>query len=73
MHRFGFDNSYARDLAGAYQPWQPAAVAEPRLLFANLPLAEELGLPPEALQGPDAAALFAGNLLPDDAEPIAQP
>lgn len=72
MHRFGFDNTYARELAGAYQAWQPAAVAQPRLLFANLPLAAELGLPPEALQGPDAAALFAGNLLPDDAEPIAQ-
>jgi serine/tyrosine/threonine adenylyltransferase len=72
MHRFGFDNTYARDLAGAYQAWQPAAAPAPRLLFANHALAEELGLPPEALQGADAAALFAGNVLPADAEPIAQ-
>jgi serine/tyrosine/threonine adenylyltransferase len=72
MHRFGFDNTYARELPGTYQAWPPAAAPAPRLLFANLELAEELGLPPGALQGPDAAALFAGNLLPEDAEPIAQ-
>ncbi|RZL35424.1 MAG: YdiU family protein, partial [Rubrivivax sp.] len=72
MLRFGFDNTYVRDLPGAYRAWQPAAVPAPRLLFANAALAEELGLPPEALQGPDAAALFAGNRLPADAEPIAQ-
>jgi len=72
MHRFGFDNTYARELPGAYQAWQPTLAPAPRLLFANTALAEELGLPPEALQGPHAAALFAGNQLPADAEPIAQ-
>ncbi|MEO6281253.1 protein adenylyltransferase SelO [Roseateles sp.] len=72
MHRFGFDNTYARELPGAYVAAKPAAAPEPRLLFANPALADELGLPPEVLQGPDAAALFAGNLLPEDAEPIAQ-
>ncbi|KQY87171.1 YdiU family protein [Pelomonas sp. Root1444] len=72
MHRFGFDNTFARELPGAGVAWQPAAAPAPRLLFANAALAEELRLPPEALQGPDAAALFAGNLLPPDAEPVAQ-
>ena len=72
MHRFGFDNTYARELPGSYVAWKPTAVPEPRLLFANDALADELGLPPAALCGPDAAALFAGNLLPADAEPIAQ-
>jgi len=72
MPRFGFDNSYARELPDAGVAWQPARVREPRLLFANTALAEELGLPPEALGGPDAAALFTGNLLPEDAEPLAQ-
>jgi serine/tyrosine/threonine adenylyltransferase len=72
MHRFGFDHSYARELPGAFVPWKPAAVPAPRLLFANHALGEELGLRPEVLQGPDAADLFAGNQLPEDAQPIAQ-
>ena len=72
MHRFGFDNTYARELPDAGVAWQPAAAPAPRLIFANPALAEELGLPPEVLQGPDAAALFAGNQLPADAEPVAQ-
>ena len=72
MPRFGFDNTYARDLPGTYAAVQPAAAPAPQLLFANLALAEELGLPAEALQGPDAAALWTGNVLPEDAQPIAQ-
>ena len=72
MPRFGFDNTYARDLPGSYVAWKPAAVPEPQLLFANAALADELGLPPEVFSGAEAAAVFAGNLLPDDAEPIAQ-
>jgi hypothetical protein len=39
-----FDNTYARELEGFHVPWKPAAVPEPRLLFLNWPLAEELGL-----------------------------
>jgi uncharacterized protein YdiU (UPF0061 family) len=39
-----FDNTYARELEGFHVPWKPAAVPEPRLLFLNRPLAEELGL-----------------------------
>ncbi|RZJ12673.1 MAG: YdiU family protein [Rubrivivax sp.] len=72
MHRFGFDNTFARELPGASVAWKPASAPEPRLLFANHELAAELGLPPEALTGSDAAALFAGNLLPNDAQPVAQ-
>jgi uncharacterized protein YdiU (UPF0061 family) len=72
MHRFGFDNTYARELPGAAVAWKPAAAPQPRLLFANTELAADLGLPVDALAGPDAADLFSGNLLPADAEPIAQ-
>lgn len=72
MMHFGFDNTFARELPGAGVAWQPAAVAAPRLLFANTELAEELRLPTAALHGPDAAALFAGNRLPADAQPVAQ-
>ena len=73
MHpAFGFDNTYVRELPGLYVAWQPAAVPAPRLLFLNEPLAAELGLDAAMLRQADAAALFAGNALPADAEPIAQ-
>jgi uncharacterized protein YdiU (UPF0061 family) len=72
MAPFGFDNTYARELPGFYAAVQPATVPEPRLLFLNQPLALELGLDVASLQGPEGAALFAGNALPDDAQPIAQ-
>jgi len=69
---FRFDNSFARELEGCYVAWRPAAVAAPRLLFLNHSLAEELGLDVAALDGPAGAATFAGNTLPDGAEPLAQ-
>jgi uncharacterized protein YdiU (UPF0061 family) len=69
---FRFDNSYARDLEGMYVPWKPAEVPAPRLLFLNAVLAEELGLDPADLEGKSGAALFAGNAVPEGAEPIAQ-
>ena len=70
--RFHFDNSYARELQGFYVPWKPAAVRAPRLLFLNQALAEELGLDVASLDEAEAAAVFAGNALPEGAEPIAQ-
>ena len=72
MQPFLFDNTYARDLTDFYVPWKPASVAAPRLIFFNDALAAELGLDAAALSGPDGAALFAGNILPQGAEPIAQ-
>jgi uncharacterized protein YdiU (UPF0061 family) len=72
MPRFGFDHSYARDLPGASVSCQPATVPTPRLLYVNEPLAQELGLDPAAWRGAVGDALFAGNALPEDAQPIAQ-
>ncbi|HSC00467.1 MAG TPA: protein adenylyltransferase SelO family protein, partial [Burkholderiaceae bacterium] len=72
MPPFGFDNTYVRDLPGSYVPWKPVAVPAPRLLFFNDALAVELGLDAATLRGAAGAALFAGNALPDGAEPIAQ-
>jgi uncharacterized protein YdiU (UPF0061 family) len=69
---FRFDNTYARELEGAHVRWQPSSVPAPRLLFLNRPLAVELGLDPATLGGEAAAAMFAGNVLPDGAEPVAQ-
>lgn len=69
---FPFDNTYARDLVGFYEPCQPANVREPVLLFFNRGLAEELRL--GLAEHDDAAltAMFSGNALPEGAQPIAQ-
>jgi len=72
MDLFRFDNSYARDLTGFYAPCQPATAPAPQLLYGNAALAAQLGAPADAVQGPDAAALWSGNRLPDGAEPLAQ-
>jgi serine/tyrosine/threonine adenylyltransferase len=72
MRPFGFDNSYARDLPGFYVAWQPAPAPAPSVLFFNAGLADELGLDAALLGGPEGAAFFAGNSLPEDAQPIAQ-
>jgi len=69
---FAFDNSFARELPGFYVSRQPAVVRAPRLLFFNDSLAEELGLDLAALDDPARAAIFAGNTVPDGAEPLAQ-
>ncbi len=72
MPRFNFEHTYARDVPGTYAPAQPAPARAPRLLYLNEPLADELRLDVATLQGPSGAALWAGNTLPDDAQPIAQ-
>jgi uncharacterized protein YdiU (UPF0061 family) len=72
MSPFRFDNTYARELSGGYVAWPPARVPAPRLLFLNRALAAELGADPDALEGEAGAALFAGNAVPEGAQPIAQ-
>src|SRR5688572_240505 len=55
--------------------WTPAAptpVREPRLVAFNRPLATMLGLDADTLDGAAGAAIFAGNVLPEGARPIAQ-
>ncbi|MFM7780983.1 MAG: protein adenylyltransferase SelO family protein, partial [Alphaproteobacteria bacterium] len=69
--RFSFDNSYARLPERFYIRQGPIAVAAPRLVFFNAPLAEALGLDAAALSGAEGAAIFAGNLVPNGAEPLA--
>src|SRR5687767_2886482 len=53
-------------------PAAPTPVREPRLVVLNRPLATALGLEPDTLARAGAAAIFAGNALPDGARPIAQ-
>lgn len=55
-----------------YSDAVPTAVREPRLVAFNRPLATALGLEPDALECGKGAAIFAGNVLPDGARPIAQ-
>jgi len=72
MPLFHFDNTYARELPGFYAESQPAAAPAPQLHYLNAALAEALGLDPAALQGDAGAQLFAGNALPEGAQPLAQ-
>jgi serine/tyrosine/threonine adenylyltransferase len=69
---FAFDNSYVRELAGLYEPWQAAPAPAPRLLALNEELAAELGVEADALRAPDGVAVLAANALPDGASPVAQ-
>jgi serine/tyrosine/threonine adenylyltransferase len=68
--RLGFQHTYSALPSRFYAPIHPTPVADPRLVVFNTPLARELGLDPEAIE-PQAAALFSGNQLPEDATPIA--
>jgi len=70
MISLGFDNSYRRLPDRFHARVAPTAVAAPRLLAFNRPLAEELGLDIEAVE-PLAASLFSGNVLAADSEPVA--
>ncbi len=67
-----FDNTYARDLPGFYEPCQPAKVQAPVLLFFNRGLAEELRLGLADQDDTALANIFSGNALPEGAQPIAQ-
>ncbi|MDB5663230.1 MAG: hypothetical protein JWN59_1568, partial [Sphingomonas bacterium] len=66
-----FDNSYARLPDRFFARIEPSAGRAPRLLALNRPLAEELGLDPEWLAGPEGLAVLAGMTIPEGAEPIA--
>ncbi|MEZ5778167.1 MAG: YdiU family protein [Paracoccaceae bacterium] len=68
---FAFDNSYARELDGFYVPWKGAVAPAPRMVKFNRALAEDLGLDPTALDGPQGAAIFTGSVAPAGAAPLA--
>ena len=72
MPPFHFDNTYARELPGFYAEVRPAPAPAPQLLYLNAALSEALGLDVAALQGDAGAQLFAGNALPEGAQPLAQ-
>ena len=67
-----FDNTYARDLEGLYARSKPAGSPAPRLLRLNSDLANELGLDAEEMSSAAGLAVFAGNVVPAQAQPLAQ-
>jgi uncharacterized protein YdiU (UPF0061 family) len=69
---FGFETSYARLPERFYARVQPAQVRDPKFLRVNKALARELGLDPDQLETDAALQVFAGNRVPESADPIAQ-
>src|SRR4051812_32892304 len=72
MAGWHLEHTYAELPQLFYGDAAPTRVREPRLVAFNKPLATMLGLVPDALEGAQGAAIFAGNALPDGARPIAQ-
>ncbi len=66
------EHTYAALPDRLHTPTEPTAVHAPRLVVCNDALASELGLDPAALRDGDGAAIFAGNVLPPGAAPLAQ-
>jgi uncharacterized protein YdiU (UPF0061 family) len=66
------DGRFARELPELALAWRAKDAPDPRLLVLNESLATELGLDPDWLASPDGVRLLVGNLVPDDATPVAQ-
>ena len=67
-----FDNTFARLPERFFERREPVPVAAPELIRVNRELAQELGIDPDWLAGPEGLAMLAGNGVPDTAEPVAQ-
>ena len=72
MPGWRLDQTYTQLPALFYAEARPTPVRQPRLVIFNSALAATLGLDAEALDTPAGAQIFAGNVLPDGARPIAQ-
>ena len=66
-----FDNSYSRLPGSLFSRVAPVPVTRPGLAILNESLAADLGLDAGALRE-SGAEIFAGNMTPEGAEPIAQ-
>ena len=67
-----FDNSYARLPERFFAKQQPAPVPAPTLIRFNDNLAARLSIEKAWLQSDDGLAVFAGNKIPEGADPLAQ-
>jgi uncharacterized protein YdiU (UPF0061 family) len=66
-----FDNTYARLPDRFYARTKPTLVKSPRLIKLNRGLAELLGINVDLLSSETGARVFAGNEIPEGADPIA--
>ncbi len=69
---WNFDNSYARLSKSFFTSTNPTPVSSPKLIIFNESLAKSLGLNVKKLQGKDGVDVFAGNVIPEGASPLAQ-
>ncbi|UPK41766.1 protein adenylyltransferase SelO [Paenibacillus pabuli] len=67
-----FDNSYARLPQTFFTSQGAEPVQSPKMIIFNTLLAASLGLNAEALNSDEGAEVFAGNHIPEGAEPLAQ-
>ena len=71
MKKIPFNNRYIKLGEKFYVSTHPSSVANPELIAFNEGLAEELGLSDTILNSSDGTTIFAGNLIPEGAEPLA--
>jgi uncharacterized protein YdiU (UPF0061 family) len=67
-----WDHSYVRLPGLFFTRTLPVPVRQPRLIVLNRALAVSLGLDPDVLESEHYAGIFAGNVVPEGADPIAQ-
>ena len=68
--QLGLQHSYGALPSRFHAQVKPTPVANPQLVVFNTRLAADLGLNPQVVE-PQAATLFSGNQLPEDAQPLA--
>jgi len=67
-----FENTYVGLPEVFFTRSAPVPVREPQMAVFNTALADEMGLESDLLGGAEGARIFAGNVIPQGAEPIAQ-
>jgi len=71
LNKILFNNHFVKLGDTFYVKTAPSPVASPELIKFNNHLARESGLSSANLDSADGTAIFAGNLIPEDAEPLA--
>ncbi|MBR2565655.1 MAG: YdiU family protein [Paenibacillus sp.] len=72
MTGWNLEHSYAELPQIFYTRQNAVPVQLPEWIIFNTTLADRLGLNAEVLQNSESAAIFAGNEMPEDAQPLAQ-
>jgi len=71
LNKILFNNHFVNLGDAFYVKTDPSPVASPELIKFNTRLAKEMGLSSANLDSANGTAIFAGNLIPEDAEPLA--